>query len=83
MEIEISLGYTSKEEYKDFSLQSIKNKTPEIVEFDIHIEAKESSSDNGTLSGEFPSSLLKETKMYYNALQNENITDLSAPKTRT
>jgi len=30
-----------------------------------------------------PSSLLEETKKFYNALQNENITDLSAPKTKT
>jgi hypothetical protein len=36
----ISLWFKSKEKDKKFSLQSIENKAPVIVEFDIDIEAK-------------------------------------------
>ena len=78
---EISLWYKSTEEDEEFS--SIENKTPEIVEFDIDIEAKESSTDNGTLSNEFPSSLLDEAKTFYMALQKEDIADLDAKRTKT
>jgi hypothetical protein len=81
---EISLWYESTEEDdEDFSLSLIKNKIPVIVEFDIGIEAKESSSHNATLSDEFPSSFFDETKTFYMALQKEDIADLSAKKTKT
>ena len=53
---------------KDFSLQSIKEKIPDIVEFDIDIKAKENLSDNGTLSYEFPSSFLEETEMFFRTM---------------
>ena len=78
-----SLWYETTEEDKDWSFA---NKKPVIVEFDIGIEAKESSSSgNEALSIEFPSSLLDETKTFYMELQKEDIVDLSAkkPKTKT
>jgi hypothetical protein len=80
---EISVWYESNEEDEDFSLQSIKNKIPVIVEFDIGIEAKESSVDNTTLSDQFPSSFLEKIKTFYMALQKNDIVDLSAKKTKT
>jgi hypothetical protein len=43
---------------------------------------KESSSDTGTLSDEFSSSLLEETKTFYMALQKEDITDSMLRKQR-
>ena len=72
-------------EDNDFSLDSIKNKTPLIVEFDIDIKAKKSSSDNGTVFHEFPSSLLEETEMFFRsmALRKEDMADLCATKTKT
>jgi hypothetical protein len=48
------LWYDSTEEDENFSLSSTENKIPVIVEFDIGIEAKESSTNNGTLPDEFP-----------------------------
>jgi hypothetical protein len=82
---EISLWYKLTDEDEDFSLSSVANKKPVIVEFDIDIEAKESSTDNETLSDEFPSSFLDETKTFYMALQKEDIVDSSnkKPKTKT
>jgi hypothetical protein len=78
---EFSLWYEPTEEDKDWSFE---NKKPVIVEFDVSIEAKESSSSgNGTLSGEFPSSFLEETKTFYMELQKEDIVDLCAKKTKT
>jgi len=77
---EISLWYESTEEDRDFSLSSV---APVIVEFDIKIESKEPSTNNGTVSNEFPSSLLEETKTFYMALQKKDIADLCAKKTKT
>jgi hypothetical protein len=77
---EISLWYMSTEDDKNFELDSIKNRIPDIVEFDIDIE---SPTNNGTLSDEFPSSLLEETNTFYKALQNDPIADLSAKTTKT
>jgi hypothetical protein len=58
---ELSFWYESTDKDKDWSFA---NKKPVIVEFDIKIESKEPSTNNGTLSNEFPSSLLDETKTY-------------------
>ncbi len=80
---EISLWYKSTDEDEYFLLESFANKKPVIVEFDIGIEAKESSTNNETLSDEFPSSFLDETKIFYTELQKKDIVDLFAKKTKT
>ena len=63
--------YKTTKEDENFSLSSIENKTPEIIEFDIDIESTQSSTDNGTLSNEFPSSLLDESKTFYMVLEKK------------
>ena len=80
---EISLWYLSNETDKNFSLSSIANKVPLIVEFDIDVKANETSADNGTLLYEFTPSFLQEIKTFYTELQNEGIIDLNANTTKT
>ena len=80
---EINLWYLSNETDKDFSLPSIANKVPLIVEFDIHVKANESSEDNRTSLHTFSSPFSEEIEKFYRALQNESIADLNASKTKT
>jgi hypothetical protein len=65
------------------SLWYMSGKSPVIVEFDVDVDANESTHEVSKKLEEFPSSLIIGIYEFYMALQNEDIVDRTSPKTKT
>ena len=78
--VQISLWYSLKDNGRK-SIDSIE--TPLIGEFDIDVKAEALTGADGSISEEFPDSIMADIDEFYGALQQKDIADKGANKTKT